>query len=102
MSSDSSETATDIRASAPETVTIHTAKGRNPSSEATVYSPSTSARVRNDAPASEERRLGRMTLTITCNRLAPQFRAASTSVGTSTARSPASSERCTNGSASTV
>lgn len=45
----SRETATDIRAWAPETETIHTAKGRKPSREAMVNSPRTRARVRNPA-----------------------------------------------------
>lgn len=96
------ETATDIRAWAPEMETIHTAKGRKPSSEAMVNSPRTRARVRKAAPASEERRLGRMTRNSTYGQPAPQLRAASTRVGTSTARSPASRERYTNGRAMTV
>ena len=63
-----------------EMVTIHTANGWKPSSAAMVYSPSTSARVRNEAPASEDRRLGRTTRRTTYGQLAPQLRAASTSV----------------------
>ena len=68
------------------------------SSDAIVNSPNTSATVRNVADSTAERMFGSTTRHITVAQLAPRLRAASASVFTSIADSPASIARYAYGS----
>ena len=91
--SESSPTATEIFASDLPSSYMATWRFFLLNRLAMVNSPSTSATDRNDAESTDERRLGSTMRRITVNHDAPSERAASDSVRTSMARSPASSER---------